>query len=266
MALSFSTRPQNCFYSYLSDGHIYSITSTKPDAIAEGGGYYNCYFQVAPYYKVGDEYYPIYEQATDANDKQVYTVVTANSFNRGNTYCYTVDGKDYTDITITKDTKYYSKNGKYEYKMPNKASDLPYVDYKAEDSTTTYRYYMDTLITTGATYSDSQFMPLDTTEDDVKTTFGDLLNEKIVDSISASCFERNVLSLPAYITDSTHATFSSADFNGYKVPDLKVGGELFLQKLTAVMKEAGDAILSKYATDLTITTEVTTDKSTIITK
>lgn len=266
MALSFSTRPQNRFYSYLIDGHIYSISSTEPDVIADGGGYYNCYFQVTPYYKVGDEYYPLYEQTTDANDKKVYTLVTANSFNRGNTYCYPVDNNTYTSITITEDTKYYSKNGKYEYKMPNDASDLPYVDYKAEDSTTTYRHYMDTLITTGATYNGSQFMPLDTTTGDAKTTFGDLLNEKIVDSISASCFVSNVSSLPAYITDSTHATFSKTDFSNYTVPDLKVGGELFLQKLTAVMKEAGDAILSKYTTNLTITTEVTTNKSTIITK
>lgn len=263
MALSFSTRPQNRFYSYLGDGHIYSITSTEPDVIADGGGYYNCYFQVAPYHKEGDNYYPLYERTTDSTNP---TVVTAKSFNIGNTYCYSLDGKDYIDINITEDTKYYSKNGKYEYKMPNDASDLPYVDYKAENSTTTYRYYMDTLITTGATYNSSQFLPLDTAEGDTETTFGDLLNEKIVDSISASCFESNVSSLPAYITDSANAKFSSADFNGYKVPDLKVGGELFLQILTAVMKEAGDAILSKYSTNLTITTEVTDSQSTIITK
>lgn len=43
--IKFPTKPDKVFYTYLSDGHIYDITKTKPSVVADGGGYWSCYFE-----------------------------------------------------------------------------------------------------------------------------------------------------------------------------------------------------------------------------
>lgn len=279
--ISFSTKPRKVFYSYLSDGHIYEITSKKPELVADGGGYWSCYFECEPYHKDTDgKTYLLYEE-TDT--KLVAT--NSGSFNSGKTYKWIKGGVTYEH---TPSTQYFTRNGKYGFNMPESAAELPqilYSEYVVEKSFTnnsgdtavtyvvgqlidgtvynslttenknkckvkTTKYYLDKLIKCGAKYnvSNKKFTPMDVKTGGGETTYGDILLELVKDNISINAFDACVNTLPKYLTGIDFTKAYSVSSIGYTVPAnyLIMFGPLFIEKLNEAMKERGDDIVKKY--------------------
>lgn len=256
--ISFPTKPQKVFYSYLSDGHIYEITSKKPELVADGGGYWSCYFECEPYHKDTDgKTYLLYEVVgTDANTKFIAT--NSGSFNSGNTYKWTKDGVTYTEHTAS--TQYFTRNGKYGFNMPKSAAELPQILYSeyvvktsftngSGDTAVTYvvdqlidgtvynsltaanknkcevkrpptKYYLDKLIKCGAKYnvSNNKFTPMDVKTGSGETTYGDILLDLVEDNISVNAFDACVNTLPKYLTGTDLTKAYSVSSIGYTVP------------------------------------------------
>lgn len=243
--LSFPTKPQKVFYSYLSDGHIYEITSKKPELVADGGGYWGCYFECEPYHKDTDgKTYLLYEViGTGANTK--YIATSNASFNSGKTYKWTKDGVTFNTHTAT--TQYFTRNGKVGYNMPKSAAELPQITYPSTNGET---YYLDKLIKSGAKYdaTNNKFVPMDVKVGEGATTYGDILLELVKDSISINAFDAGVNDLPEYLTGADITKAYSVSSIGYTVPAnyLIMFGTLFIEKLNEAMKEKGDTIVKKY--------------------
>lgn len=249
-SISFSTRPQKKYYSYTSDGCIYSISSASPEKVADGGGVWYCYFKCTPYAKVEEKTYPLYIK--NGNDYE-----EAPSFYCGETYYYQESTTVYQQYDLG--TKgYYTKNGKTHYECPQSALELPHVTYEYEDKTVA-TYYFDTLIATGDKYTDGKFTPMDTIEGDGTTTYGNLLLDKIKESISLNAFKTTVANLPEYLTGNDLTKEYSIETIEYAVPAnyFVVYGKLFVEKLNAYMKEYGDAMIAKYVGSTDVQLEIT---------
>lgn len=260
--ISFSTKPRMAYYSYVSDGHIYNITSKKTEITADGGGCWCCYFECEPYHK-----YTVNVTKKDGSVESVtktailyekignsYFVTDSSSFNVGNEYYYYAE--DANGVISTSPTQhtgnYFSRNAKYEYAMPQSAAELPQISYTYTSVTpnVTEVYYLDKLIKNGAKYdaSNKKFTPMDIKEGEEVTTYGDILLELVKDSISINAFDAGVNDLPEYLTGADLTEAYSVSSIGYTVPAnyLIMFGTLFIEKLNEAMKEKGDAIVQKY--------------------
>ena len=241
--IKFPTKPDKVFYTYLSDGHIYDITTTKPSVIADGGGYWSCYFECTPYHKDTDgQTYLLYEViGSDADAK--YVAVSSDSYvTTEKTYKWTKDGKNYT--THAKNMKYYSRDGKNGYDMPKSAAELPQISYQGTT------YYIDSLIKCGATYdaSNKKFTPIDVKNGEGQTTFGDIILDLIKSNIIITNFDGCVNAIPKYLTGPDLTTEYSVSSIGYTVPAnyFVMFGSLFVDKLNEAMKEKGESIVKSY--------------------
>lgn len=231
--ITFSKKPQKKYYSYLSDGHIYNITSVAPQTISDGGGYYGCYFECVPYCKdTNDNMHQLFERVDDR-----YIATTLMSYNSGNPYYYQADKTNVNSWTRFDDALYYTKSGNKSYHMPNSSRDLPQIV-----DTDGMIYYLDVLIKNGDTYTvNTKFTPMD---DDGKAetsvTYGDLVLDIVKNQISIHNFVSNVNSnIPDYLKKN----WSTID---YVAPDFSLYGELFIEKLNEAMTIEGKAITKQY--------------------
>lgn len=187
-------------------------------------------------------------------------MVTSFSYNVGNTYYYyTTNEKGETSINTKTDSVYYSRNGQYQYTMPNSALELPLIKEENEDKTTTI-YYLDTFIDTGDTYKkvtgDTYGFTAHNRNGETYT-YGKLLQEEIEGSVSIYNFTTTVDSIPNILKSDN----KSID---YTAPDLTLYGETFMKLLTDEMIEAGEAITSKYVNNtINFTTNVGSGNATI---
>ena len=273
MSLSFSTKPQKKYYSYTSDGCIYSISSSAPEKIEENGGVWHCYFKCTPYVKVGEKTYLLYIKNGDTYEE-------APSFYCGETYYYQENTSVYQQYNL-KTNGYYTKNGTTKYSCPQSALELPHVTYTYENGTIA-TYYFDTLIGAGDKYTDGVsteisdlssrvsaavntngvFTALKITTD---TTYGTLLLDKVKNSISLNAFIYGVTNLPEYLRGNDLAKQYSIinDTIEYTVPAkyFMVYGKLFVEKLNEYMKGYGDSMIAKYADSATTQLEITDNVS-----
>lgn len=241
--ISFPTKPQKVFYSYLPDGHIYDITTTKPSVVADDGGYWSCYFECTPYHKDTDgSTYLIYEVIVSGADTKYVAVSSDSYMTSDKTYKWTKDGKTYT--THSKTTKYYSRNGLNEYSMPKNAAELPQISYQGST------YYIDSLIKRGAKYdaTNKKFIPMDVKKGAGQTTFGDVLLDLIKSNVIITNFDGCVNAIPEYLTGPDLTAEYSVESIGYSVPAnyFIMFGVLFVDKLNEAMKEKGDSIVKTY--------------------
>lgn len=248
MSLSFSTKPQKKYYSYTSDGCIYSISSSAPEKIEENGGVWYCYFKCTPYAKVGEKTYLLYIKNEDTYEE-------APSFYCGETYYYQESATVYQHYDL-KTNGYYTKNGTTKYSCPQSALELAHVAYTYEDGTVA-TYYFDTLIATGDKYVNGVFTAMKITAD---TTYGTLLMDKVKDSISLNAFNTGVANLPEYLTGGDLTKQYSIDNATieYVVPAkyFVVYGKLFVEKLNEFMKGYGDSMIAKYVDSATTQLEI----------
>jgi hypothetical protein len=253
-SISFSTKPQKKYYSYTSDGCVYSISSSDPERIADKGGVWYCYFKYTPYAKIEEKTYLLYIK----NGKEYEE---APSFYNGETYYYQESSTVYTEYDL-KTKGYYTKNGATHYDCPQSAAELPRVQYKYEDETVV-TYYFDTLIATGDKYVNGVFSAMDVDgKTGSNTTYGSILLDKVKDSISLNSFITGVANLPIYLTGTDKTKdyeFNITDTDVYTVPAnyLTVYGKLFVEKLNEYMKEYGDAMIAKYIDSATATLKIT---------
>lgn len=256
-SISFSTKPQKKYYSYTSDGCIYSISSSDHKRIADypGGAWY-CYFKCTPYGKIEEKTYMLYIM----NGKEYEE---APSFYNGETYYYQESRTVYTEYDL-KVKGYYTKNGATHYDCPQSAAELPRVQYKYEDETVV-TYYFDTLIATGDNYDIEHgvFSAMDVDgKQDSKTTYGSILLDKVKGSISLNSFITGLANLPEYLTGTKkdkEYKIKFTDTDVYTVPAnyLTVYGKLFVEKLNEYMKEYGDSMIAKYVDSATTTLKIT---------
>lgn len=247
--ITFLTKPKKVYYSYKSDGCIYNITTSKPEAssVADGGGVWCCYFDIDPYHQVGGKYYPLYEQ----NGTDNYVLVKTTSYNNGGKYYYTTDGKTFNQITSI--STYYSRDGKTSLPFPKSAAELPQTSYTKDEVSVTY--YFDTLITNGGTYNatltegDKQhFAPLDNNGTTSTTTFGELIYNMVVNAININTFTKDVNAIPPYLKGTSLETEYKINSIDYTMPAyyLDLYGKIFVDKLLQAMKDTGDKILANY--------------------
>lgn len=255
MALSFSTSPQVRFYSYLEDGHIYTISQEVPtEKKGKTSGYWFCYFRTNPYHKVGNAVYPIYiSTGTSSGQTQYAQVSSSNWYTKGNVYYYLKD-QTYTKIAKTP-TVYYHKNGNLEYTWPNDSSELPQVS-----DGESVRYF-DTLITNGDVYNvklstQTKFTATESIDIEsgveISKTYGDILLRKVKDSLSISNFTEDVNSLPSYLKKPIEDI-------GYNVDDnyFSESGELLIDLITEQMQEYGESLISSsYKNKINIASKV----------
>ena len=246
-SISFSTKPRKRYYSYLSDGHIYSITAEKPSEKATGGNYWCCYFECTPYHKDDDgKTYLLYESVGG-----VYIPTTSTSYYKGNSYVYFTDSNHTTPIPHS--GVYYSKNGKTSYAMPQDATKLPQTTYPTGGIV----YYFDKLIANGDSYdtTNKKFTPKNVNATGAATSYGSIILDMIKSSISLNGFTTAVKAIPEYLTGPTPGAVFTISSISYSLPAnyLVVYGGLFMEKLVAAMKELGESYVKKYSSD-TITT------------
>lgn len=242
--ITFSKNPLKKYYSYLRDGHIYKITNQKPTTIADEGSWWCCYFECEPYHLSDDgkKTFLLYETVVDEEGTVKYIPAKYGSFNKGNVYSYTEDGKEFVEHS----GEYYSKNGKFVYDMPDSASDLPQVTYDGQT------YYFDKLINCGDSYKSNKFVPMDVDgQSSTSTTYGSLLMDMVKNNISINAFTSGVKSIPEYLTGPDLTV-------EYKIEDIEytmsanyfvVYGKLFIEKLNEEMVELGTSLSEKYKSD-----------------
>lgn len=259
----FVSTPQNRFYSYVSDGHIYSITTEEPDAIADGGGYWNCYFVTNPYYKMENKKLSKVYYKSNNN----YIELTRNDYYTSGNQYYFFNCDEYKPITNF--TEYYNASGSKKYNCPNSASELPQVTYTYDAGTVkarTVTYYFDTLIKNGDSYivNSKNFKPMDTTVGSGETTYGDILLDIVKDNIHISNFENTVNEIPEFLKGKDISQeYKIASIN-YVVPAnyLIVFGALFIEKLENEMVACGNKIITNYidSENLTLYTNINLKK------
>lgn len=238
--INFTNKPQRKYYSYLSDGHIFDITSTKPAQMADGGNYWFCYFETQPYYRIGGtantaySVYPIYLKTGDTDDS--YKRVTANDFYDGKAgtdgnYYYKTESA-YTRISPSSSTTYCNLSGTVVYPWPNSVTELPQVVHNEEN------IYFDTLIKKGDSYGNSKFTPMDVTAGSGTTTYGNILEAKVKDSININKFAASASALPRYLMTpitSIGYTLTAQDFWLF--------GKVFIDILGNKLKKEADDIV-----------------------
>lgn len=254
-SISFSTKPQKKYYSYTSDGCIYSISTSAPERIADyPGGVWYCYFKCTPYAKIGEKTYLLYIKNGEEYEE-------APSFYNGEEYYYQTSTVNFEKWAIETEG-YYTKNGATHYACPQSALELPHVVYTYQDKSVA-TYYFDTLIATGDRYDKGVFSAMDVDgEEGSNTTYGSILLDKVKGSISLNSFITGVANLPEYLTGTKKDEVYEIKFTDtdvYTVPAnyLTVYGKLFVEKLNEYMKEYGDAMIAKYVDSATTTLKIT---------
>ena len=243
--ISFSTRPQKKYYSYKQDGCIYKISSVAPTKTADGGGVFYCFFKCMPYAKITADNetntYLLYKVFTKDGVTE-YEATSSSSFYGGEKYAY-YNGSTYKTYDV-KTQGYYTQNGNTQYSCPQSAAELPQATYNGGT------YYFDTLIGCGDVYGGNKFTPMDTDGvEGTTTTYGQILLDKVEDSIAINAFNSCVAKLPEYLTGDDKEKAYTITSIGYTIPAnyLIVYGELFMKKLNEYMKGYGDSMVGRYA-------------------
>lgn len=228
--ISFSTRPNDVYYTYASDGHIYCISNSKLSEVAESDKSWNCYFECDAYHKVEDKYYRLY---IDLGNNKHESLSATTYYKTGMAFSY-YDGKDYKTVTLS---KYYNSVGD-EFLMPNDALELPHAEETDKDGNTTY-YFFDTLITCGDTYASKKFSRKEVKKEGKTLTYSDKLLELVKDAVSTSSWKNSVDSnVPSYLQKEIKTGGLT-----YTAPDFKLFGNLFIEKLLDEMSLYGNTIV-----------------------